>query len=106
MRRAGRSVLQDVTGGDENEVYRAAGFDGPEGFTVARGDVVERSIDQVVAATFSLSGSTPHLFGDRRAEFESSLRRLLEDASDADGLFCERARDIAFDVWRADQSLS
>jgi SAM-dependent methyltransferase len=89
--------------GDEADVYRAAGFDGPEQFTVPRGEVTERSIDQVVAATYSLSSSTPHLFADRRAEFQAELRTLLQDASDADDLFCERARDIEFDVWRPRQ---
>jgi SAM-dependent methyltransferase len=105
-RRAGRSVRPSFAGGDEAEVYRAAGFDGPEHFTVPRGDVTERSIDQVVAATYSLSSSTPHLFADRRAEFETELRTLLQDASDADDLFCERARDIEFDIWRPRQHSS
>jgi SAM-dependent methyltransferase len=100
VRRAGRSVRPSFAGGDEAGVYRAAGFDGPEPFTVPRGEVVERSVDHVIAATFSLSSSTPHLFGDRRAEFESELRALLAAASDDDDLFCERARDITFDVWR------
>ena len=98
-RRAGRSVRPSRAGGDEAEIYRAAGFDGPEPFTVARGEVIERSVDDVVAAMFSLSSSTPHLFGDRYADFESDLRALLQAASD-DGRFCERVRDIAFDVWR------
>lgn len=93
-------------GGDEAEVYRAAGFDGPEHFTVSPGDITERSIDQVVASTYSLSSSTPHLFADRRAEFETELRTRLQDASDADDLFCERARDIEFDVWRPRQHAS
>jgi SAM-dependent methyltransferase len=100
MRRAGRSVRPSFAGGDEAEVYGAAGFDGPARFIVPRGEVIERSADHVVAATFSLSSSTPHLFGDRRAEFERRLRALLTTASDGDDLFSERVRDIAFDVWR------
>ena len=59
VRRAGRSVRPSFAGGDEAEVYRAAGFDGPEHITVSRGDVTEGSIDQVVASTYSLSSSTP-----------------------------------------------
>lgn len=98
--RAGRSVRPSFAGGDEAEVYRAAGFVGPHGFTVSRGEVIERSIDQVVAATFSLSSSTPHLFGNRCAEFEAELRTLLQAASDEDDLFCERAREIDVDIWR------
>jgi len=58
-----------------------------------------RSVDEIVDATFSLSSSTPHLFGARRTDFEAELRALLEAEAD-DGLFCERVRDIAFDVWR------
>lgn len=105
-RRAGRSVRPSFAGGDETEVYRAAGFDGPDQFTVPRGEVVERSVDQIVAATFSLSSSTPHLFGDRCAEFESALRALLAAASDDDDLFCERVCDVAFDVWRPREKVS
>jgi SAM-dependent methyltransferase len=101
--RAGRSVRPSLAGGDEAEVYRAAGFVGPRQFTVSRGEVIERSIDQVVAATFSLSSSTPYLFADRYAEFETGLRNLLQAASDDDDLFCERARDVEFDVWRPEQ---
>jgi hypothetical protein len=99
-RRAGRSVRPSFNGGDEADAYRTAGFGGPERFTVPRGEVVERSVDHVVAATFSLSSSTPHLFGDRRAEFETGLRALLVAASGDDDLFCERVSDVAFDVWR------
>lgn len=60
-------------------------------------EVIERSVDDVVAATFSLSSSTPYLFGEHSTDFEKQLRALLETRSD-DGLFCERVRDIAFDV--------
>lgn len=97
--RAGRSVRPSFSGGDEAEVYRAAGFVGPEPAAVPRGEVIERSVDQILASTFSLSSSAPHLFRDRRAEFETALRTLLQAASD-DGLFCERVRDVEFDVWR------
>jgi SAM-dependent methyltransferase len=98
-RRAGRSSLPHGTPGDEDDVFREAGFVGPSRFEVPRGQVIERSIDEVVAATFSLSSSTPHLFGARRAEFEAELRALLTTASD-EGRFCERIRDVAFDIWR------
>lgn len=50
-----------VVGGDEAEVYRAAGFVGPQQFTLSRGEVIERSIAQVIPATFSLSSSTPRV---------------------------------------------
>ena len=63
------------------------------------GDIVERTSDQIVAAIFSLSTSTPHLFGDRREAFESDLRRLLHDANPS-GIFSEQMREISADIWR------
>lgn len=82
----------------EAEVWRAAGFDGPHRVEVS-GEVVERTSDQIVAGIFSLSSSTPHLFGERREAFESDLRRLLHDANPS-GIFSEQMREIAADVWR------
>ncbi len=96
--RAGRSLLATPRSG-ESAVYRAARFVGPERVEVPRGEVVQRSVQEIVDATFSLSSSTPALFGDRRERFEGELRALLEAAAD-DGRFCERLRDVAFDVWR------
>ena len=98
-RRAGRSSLPSSTPGGEGEIYRDAGFDWLTHAQIARGEVIERSIDDIVAATFSLSSSTPHLFGVRRAAFEADLRAVLAPASD-EGLFCERIPDLAFDVYR------
>lgn len=100
VRRAGRGSLPKGTPGDEADVYRQAGFDGPVHFEIERGEVVDRSVDEIVAAMFSLSSSTPHLFGPRRGQFEAELRALLEAASDG-GSFCERVRDVAFDIWRS-----
>jgi SAM-dependent methyltransferase len=82
----------------EEEIYRSAGFRGPQRIEIA-GDIVDRSSDQIVAAVFSLSSSTPRLFGDRRQSFEAHLRQLLHDASPT-GLFSEEMRDIAADIWR------
>ena len=61
--------------------------------------VVERTSDQIVAGIFSLSSSTPHLFGERREAFEFDLRRLLQDANPS-GIFSEQMREIAADIWR------
>ena len=93
------ALPQGTTGGDEAAIYRQAGFDGPHHVEVPRGEIVDRSIDQIIAATFSLSSSTPHLFGTQRSSFENQLKTLLTDASDH-GQFSERARDLAFDIWR------
>jgi SAM-dependent methyltransferase len=45
-------------------------------FVPGRSDIV-RSIDDVLANYFSMSYAAPHLFGDRRAEFESAVRAEL-----------------------------
>jgi SAM-dependent methyltransferase len=97
VRRAGQGTLPDGTAGGEPEIYRAAGFRGPRRFEVP-GRVVTRTADEVVAGVFSLSSAAPHLFGDRRAQFEAELRRLLHRASPA-GTFTERLREIAVDLW-------
>ena len=73
---------------------RAAGYRGPRRLQVERGEPVERTADDVVAAVFSLSSSAPHLFGDRLAEFEADLRSVLAEASPG-GRFTERAQDVA-----------
>ena len=95
-------VSSSIWANREEGVWRAAGFDGQERIEVA-GDVVERTSDQIVAGIFSLSSSTPHLFGERRAAFESDLRRLLDDANPS-GIFSEQMRDIAADIWRSSES--
>ena len=67
VRRAGQGSLPTGTRGGEEDVMRDAGYRGPERLEVVRGDVVERSTEQVVSAVFSLSSSAPHLFGDPAA---------------------------------------
>ena len=54
-------------------------------YAPGRPDLV-RDIDTVVANYFSMSYAAPRLFGDRRAEFEADLRRLLREHSPT-GLF-------------------
>lgn len=99
VRRAGRGHLPGGTPGGEDEVFRAAGFSGPTRVEPDTAEVVTRSEDEIVAATFSLSSAAPHLFGARRAAFERDLRSLLRRASPS-GRFAERRRAIALDVWR------
>jgi hypothetical protein len=99
VRRAGRGVLPSGTrGGDEDSIYRCAGLSGPQRLEVA-GRTVNRTTDEVAASIYSLSSSTPHLFGDRLHDFDVELRELLTAASD-DGWFSERMRSIAVDIWR------
>jgi hypothetical protein len=97
-RRAGRGYLPERTAGDEPRYYRGAGFTGPRRITIP-GRVLTRTADEVVAAVFSLSGSTPRLFGEHRAAFETQLRELLARTGPA-GVFSEQMREIAFDIWR------
>lgn len=98
-RRAGQGVLLHGTPGNEPEVLQAAGFEPPVSVRVTGGQILERTVDDVVAGVFSMSGSAPHLFGDRLADFQLELRASLTAASD-DGLFCEQIPDIALVFYR------
>ncbi len=99
VRRAGRSFLPAGPPADGDTAMTAAGFRGPERLEVPAGAVHERTAGQVVASVLSLSSAAPHLFGERLDDFESQLRRLLRQVSPG-GLFCERQRPIAVDIWR------
>ncbi|MEV4123357.1 hypothetical protein [Micromonospora sp. NPDC049645] len=78
---------------------RAAGFSGPTRVTVTQGMVVQRSVDEIVSAVFSLSSAAPHLFADRLPAFSEDLRHLLTSAARNDR-FAERRRDIDVAIWR------
>jgi SAM-dependent methyltransferase len=97
-RRAGKGTLPAGTPGDEDSVYRAAGFVGPEHVTI-RAWTVDRSVDDVAASIYSLSSSAPHLFGKQLSAFDVELRVLLNEASNGRA-FSERMSPIAFDIWR------
>jgi len=99
VRRAGQGVLLYGTPGDEIAVLRGAGFGEPERIRVPAGGAVVRTADEIVAWVFSRSVSAPHLFGDRRDEFESGLRRLLDEASPS-GRFAEVQPDTEVFAWR------
>jgi SAM-dependent methyltransferase len=100
-RRAGKSVVVDEsTPNDEESVFRAARFTGPEVIDVPGGDVLDRSEDQVVASVLSLSSSAPHLFGDDLPRFVAELRAMLAQAS-PDGRFSEQLQDIRLSLWRS-----
>jgi SAM-dependent methyltransferase len=99
VRRAGKGLRPAGTPDDESAIFGAVGLKGPARIELDTARVVTRSADDIVAATFSLSGSTPNLFGTDVARFESDLRALLHHAA-PDGTFNERTRPIALDVWR------
>ena len=99
VRRAGKGVLPTGTRGDEDDVMRAAGYRGPVKVDVGGNEVEDRSVDDVVASVFSLSSSTPHLFGAELPAFEADLRALLTEAADHNH-FSERRREITATIWR------
>jgi SAM-dependent methyltransferase len=99
VRRAGRGLRPAGTPDDESAIFGAVGFKGPDRIELDTARVVTRNADDIVAATFSLSGSTPNLLGAAVGRFEEDLRALLRDAA-PDGAFSERTRPIALDVWR------
>jgi SAM-dependent methyltransferase len=76
-RRAGRSIRNDSPGG-EDAVFQAAGFPPMEEHDVPDGREVERSADEAIANVLSMSGTAPHLFGDRLDDFVADLRAALE----------------------------
>ena len=96
--RAGQGVLTSGTSEPEEVIYRAAGFSGPERFEVP-GWTVERTVEEIAASVYSLSGASPHLFGNRLEQFDKELRRLLLEAADHDS-FSEQMRSITLDIWR------
>ena len=97
-RRAGQKTLSAGTPGDEDSVYRAAGFIGPERATIPPW-TVDRSVDDVAASIYSLSSSAPHLFGMRLSAFDVELRGLLNEASNGRA-FSERMSPVVLDIWR------
>jgi len=99
--RAGRSV-RNSSPGNENAVFVAAGFAPAIEVEVPDGRVLDRTIDELVASTFSSSSTAPHLFGDRLGAFEADLRDLLWERSPS-GLFSVRLPDNALRIWRLSQ---
>ncbi len=97
-RRAGQGI-RNSSPDDEAAVFRGAGFVGPEIVVVPDGRSIVRSADDLVAQTFSLSSTAPHLFGERLSEFEADLRRVLAEAS-PDGRFSVRLPDNELKIWR------
>ncbi|MGO9977438.1 MAG: class I SAM-dependent methyltransferase [Solirubrobacteraceae bacterium] len=97
-RRAGQGI-RNSSPGDEAAVFRAAGFVGPELVVVPDERRIVRSVDDLVAETFSLSSTAPHLFGERLPQFEADLRRVLAEAS-PDGAFAVRLPDDELKIWR------
>jgi len=99
VRRAGRSTLPNGTPGGESAVLERAGFGDFEGRLLPGGARLDCPAEVVVADVFSRSSSAPHLFGERRAQFEAELRRLLAEVSPS-GLFSRRQPSTEIRIWR------
>ena len=97
-RRAGRGIRNTSPEG-EDAVFRQAGFAPAQTVTVPDRRVAEQTADEIVARVFSSSSTAPHLFGDRRDDFEADLREILARASPA-GRFCVLLPDNILRIWR------
>jgi SAM-dependent methyltransferase len=98
VRRAGQGkIAGGQTPNREDLVISAAGFVDHRRLTVPAGQVIERGTDDLVAWTLSLSGSAPHLFGERLGDFERELRALLKNAG---GRFAEHGPPTDLQIWR------
>jgi SAM-dependent methyltransferase len=85
QRRAGQGLFAHATDRDEDALERTR-FGMPRRlFAPGRADIV-RNIDGVLAGYFSMSYAAPHLFGDKRTEFEAAMRAELAARSPS-GLF-------------------
>jgi SAM-dependent methyltransferase len=84
-RRAGQGFVVPSEERDEDTLARTR-FGAPRAlYAPGRPDIV-RNIDEVLANYFSMSYAAPHLFGERRAEFEADVRAELARHSPS-GLF-------------------
>jgi SAM-dependent methyltransferase len=97
-RRAGQSVRNTSPSG-ELAVFAAAGFAAPDVVAVPDRRLLERTIDDLVAERLASSGTAPHLFGDRLADFERELREILAAATPS-GRFSVRLPDNLLFVYR------
>jgi SAM-dependent methyltransferase len=97
-RRAGQGIRNTSPDG-EDKVFQQAGFLPAETVIVPDERVLERTADDVVARVFSTSSTAPHLFGDRREEYERDMRQILARAS-VSGRFSVRLPDNILRIWR------
>ncbi|MGD0557931.1 MAG: hypothetical protein ABSA93_23485 [Streptosporangiaceae bacterium] len=80
-------------------MFQEAGFLPAETVVVPDQRIIERTADDVVARVFSNSSTAPHLFGGRRADYETEIREILARTSPA-GLFSVRLPDNVLRIWR------
>ena len=80
-------------------MFQQAGFRPAEIVTVPDQRIFEQTADDLVARVFSTSSTAPHLFGDRREDFEADMRQILAQASPG-GRFSVRLPDNILRIWR------
>jgi SAM-dependent methyltransferase len=97
-RRAG-SGIRNTSPGGEDGVFKQAGFRPAETVTVPDRRAVEQTADDIVARLFSSSSTAPHLFGDRRRDYEADVRKILARESPS-GRFSVRLPDNILRIWR------
>ncbi|HEY3733026.1 MAG TPA: methyltransferase domain-containing protein [Streptosporangiaceae bacterium] len=97
-RRAGRGIRNTSPSGEDG-VFQQAGFLPAETVLVPDQRAVEQTSDDIVARVFSLSSTAPHLFGDRREDYETDLRKILARVSPS-GRFSVRLPDNILRIWR------
>jgi SAM-dependent methyltransferase len=97
-RRAGRGIRNTSPDGEDG-VFQRAGFRPAETVTVPDQRALERTVDDMVARVFSTSSTAPHLFGDRRKDYEEDVREILTRASPS-GRFSLRLPDNVLRIWR------
>jgi SAM-dependent methyltransferase len=97
-KRAGRSI-RNTSPDNENGVFVNAGYDPMTEITIPDDRVLEYDLDRVIALTLSVSGTAPHLFGDRLDDFVADLRALLLTVSPT-GVFSFPLRDNSIRIWR------
>ena len=80
-------------------MFQQAGFLPAQTVTVPDQRTIERTADDVVARIFSSSSTAPHLFGERREDYEADVREILAQASPS-GRFSVRLPDNILRIWR------
>jgi hypothetical protein len=96
-RRAGHGIRNTSPSGEDG-VFQEAGFLPAQTVTVPDQRAVERTADDIVARVFSSSSTAPHLFGDRRENYETDMREILTQASPS-GQFSVRLPDNILRIW-------
>ena len=86
-RRAGQG-LRKLPLEPHQEVLRASRFGTHERIVLPGRDDLVRTPDDILASLYSTSFAVPHLFGERRQEFEQELHGMLAERSPS-GLFWE-----------------